>query len=273
MSVASRFRDVFRSFTVGWLNERPGELQGKTAGYRVLWSMIAPLDAAAEFMVQALQAPWPGKGTPTALPLIGRSRGMIQSQGETADEYGERMGEWFDRARELGSMLSTARAIHEYLENRPRVRIYNRAGACLEVAETTGEVTRYAAGTTSWDWDSISNPERSGYWWDIWACVYPMQWSDSPVLGSGRKLGDTPVLGVGCTMTREEHDAITGLVEQHKSAHSHMRAVIFTTDATLFDPTSPATQPDGEWGDWSGKGSGSRTVSNRNVTTCRYLEL
>jgi hypothetical protein len=274
MSVALRFRDVFRSFTVGWLNERPGQKDGKTVAYRLLWSMIAPLDAAAEVVVQSLQAPWPGQGTPTALPLIGRSRAMIRSQLETDDEYAARLLTWLDRARQFGSMLSTARALHEYLGNRPRVRVYNRAGACLEVAETTGAVTRYAAGTTAWDWDSVSNPERAGYWWNLWACVYPMQWSDSPVLDVGsRILGDTPNLGVGCTATREEHDAIVGLVRQHTSATSHMRAIIFTTDATLFDPTSPGTQPDGEWGDWGGKGSGSRTVSHRNVTSCRYMEL
>lgn len=272
--VAVRFRDAFRRFTVGWLNERPGQQNGLTAGYRVLWSMIAPLDVAAEVIVQSLQAPWPGQGTPTALPLIGRSRGMIRSQLETEAEYAVRLGTWLDRARQFGSMLSTARALHEYLGNRPRVRMYNRAGACLEVAETTGAVTRYDAGSTAWDWDSVSHPERAGYWWDLWACVYPMQWSASPVLEAGsRKLGATPNLGVGCAATREEHDAIVGLVQQHKSAHSHMRAVIFTTDATLFDPTTPASQPDGEWGDWSSKGSGSRVVSHRDVTTCRYLEL
>lgn len=274
MSVFLRFRDVFRSFTVGWLSERPGQETGRTVGYRFLWSMIAPLDAAADVMVQSLQAPWPGKGTPTALPLIGASRGMIRSQGETDAEYAARLVTWLDRARQLGSMLSTARAIHEYLGNRPRVRVYNRAGACLEVAETTGAITRYDAGTTAWDWDSVSHPERSGYWWDLWACVYPIQWAHSPVLNPGsRVLGAVPNLGVGCTATREEHDALIGLVRQHKSEHSHMRAVIFTSDATLFDPTSPGTQPDGEWGGWGGVGSGSRTVSHRNVTTCRYLEL
>ncbi len=271
MSVAVRFRDAFKAFVVGWLSDRPGQGDGKTAGYRYLWSLIAPLDAASEFMAQALQAPWPGVGTPTALPLIGRSRGMIRSQLETDDEYAARLVTWLDRSRDLGSMLSSARALHEYLGNRPRVRVYNRAGACLEMAETTGAVTRYEAGTTAWDWDSVSHPERAGYWWDIWACVYPRQWADSLPLGSVRPLGD--MFGIGCVNTVEERDALAGLVKQHKSAHSHMRAIIFTTDETLFDPTSPGTQPDGEWGAWSGRGGGSRTVSHRNTTSCRYLEL
>ncbi len=271
--VVERFRDTFRRFTVKWLSDRPGQFNGKTVGYRFLWSMISTFDDVAEAGIQAVQAPWPGRGTPTALPLIGRSRGMIRSQGETDDEYAARMISWLDRARQLGSMLSTARAIHEYLGNRPRVRVYNRAGACLEVA-ANGSVARYDAGTTSWDWDSVSNPERANYWWDLWICVYPMQWSNSPFLNAGgRKLGENGTATIGTTATRQEADAIRGLVDQHKSAHSHVRAVIFTTDETLFDPTDPTTQPDGEWGDWSGKGSGSRTVSHRDVTSCRYLEL
>ncbi len=272
--VVSRFRDSFRAYTVKWLSDRPGQRNGKTVGYRYLWSMISTFDEAAEAGVQALQAPWPGHGTPSALPYIGRSRGMIRAQNEADAEYAARMLPWLDRARQLGSMLSTSRAIHEYLANRPRVRIYNRAGACVEVAETTGDVTSYAPGTTSWDWDSVSNPERAAYWWDLWLCVYPMQWSGAPALQPGsRRLAGTHTATIGSTATREEHDAIVGLIEQHKSAHSHMRAVIFTTDETLFDPNDPTTQPDGEWGDWSGRGSGSRTVSHRNVTDCRYLEL
>lgn len=274
MALIRRFRDVFKKYTVAWLNDRPGELAGKTVGYRLLWAMIAPLDVFAEYALQAVQAPWPGRGTPSALEEIGRSRGMIRGQGETDDAYAARLLTWLERSRQYGSMLSTARAIHEYLGNRPRVRVYNRAGACLEVAASTGAVTRYAAGSTAWDWDSVSHPGRSGYWWDLWACVYPSQWTDSPVLEAGsRVLGAQPNLGVGCSATRVERDALASLVEQHTSAHSHMRAVIFTSDAALFDPAVPATQPDGQWGAWSTTGSGSRVASHRNVTSCRYLEL
>ncbi len=137
-------------------------------------------------------------------------------------------------------------------------------------ADRRGHALR--AGTTAWDWDSVSHPQRADHWWDLWVCVYPLQWSFSPVLGSGRKLGAVPNLGVGCTATREEHDALVGLLRQHKSAHSHVRAAIFTTDETLFDPTNPASQPDGEWGSWGTVGGGSRIASHRNTSTCRYLE-
>ncbi len=272
MSVTTRFRDALRNFVTPWLSDRPGQERGKTVGFRVIWSMVAAADMASNMLAESLQAPWPGLGTPTALAKIGRSRGMIRGQGESDEDYAARLTTWLDRARQYGSMLAVGRAIHEYLGNRPRVRVYNRAGFCTEIAETTGAVTKYAAGTTAWDWDSVSNPERSGYWWDLWICVYPTQWADSGLWGDGRFWGARDS-GIGHVVSRIEVDAIKSEILQYKSAHSHVRAVIWTSDETLFDPTSPATQPDGTWGQWSLPGSDPRVPGGRNTTSCRYWEL
>lgn len=272
MSVLGRFRDSVRRFITPWLSDRPGQEKGKTVGFRYVWSMVSAADNAAETLVQALQAPWPGIGTPTALAKIGRSRGMIRGQDEADADYATRMLSWLDRARQYGSMLATGRAIHEYLRNRPRVRVYNRAGACTEIAQTTGAVTHYAAGTTSWDWDSVSNPERSGYWWDLWICVYPTEWTNAGTWGDGRLWGARDS-GIGHQVTRQERDAIRSEIDQYKSAHSHVRAVIWTSDATLFDPLVPATQPNGTWGQWSSPGTDPRVPGGRITTTCRYWEL
>ncbi len=267
-----RFRDTLSRYVVPWLSERPGRLLGRTVGYRYLRTMTSQLDAIADVALDALQAPWPGRGTPTALPSIGRSRGMIRGQGESDGDYAARMIPWLDRARQYGSMLAVGRAVHEYLANRPRVRVYNRAGFCTEIAQTTGAVTKYEAGSTSWDWDSVSNPERSGFWWDLWICVYPTQWADSGLWGDGRFWGARDS-GIGHVVSRVEVDALKSEIEQYKSAHSHVRAVIWTSDETLFDPTSPATQPDGTWGQWSLPGSDPRVPGGRNTTSCRYWEL
>ena len=271
MSVLTRFRDAVRVFVTPWLSDRPGQEKGKTVGFRVVWSMVSSLDQASEMLVEALQAPWPGLGTPTALPKIGRSRGMIRGQLESNASYAARLSTWLDRARQYGSMLAVGRSIHEYLGNRPRVRVYNRAGFCTEIAAGTGVVTTFAAGTTAWDWDSVSNPERSGYWWDLWICVYPTEWADSGLWGDGRLWGARDS-GIGHRVTRPEVDAVKSEIEQYKSAHSHVRAVIFTTDATLFDPTVPASQPGGTWGQWSKTVAGGHRVASRN-STCRIWEL
>lgn len=269
-SALVRFRDAFRSYIPPWLSER---LQtGRNRGFSLLWSMIAPLDAAADVLLQGMRAAWPGKGTSTALPYIGRTRGLIRNQNETDAEYAERLRGWLDEWREAGSQLQIAKVVHEYLRTRPKVRIVNRAGKWITV-DTDGTVTTHQA---TFDWDSVSHPERAGYWSDLWLVVYsaPTQWGTSgPFLDTaGAPTWGADQLGIGHDDTREEYDALTGLLAQWKAAHSLIRAVIFTSDATLFDPTTPASLPNGQWGEWGNHNSGSRVASSRNLTTCRYWE-
>lgn len=272
MSAQVRFRDTVNRFLPVWLAERPGGFMGKTVGYRFVWTIAAMFDDLAEVAIEALQAPWPGQGTPDAFPLIGRSRAMIRGQGESDAAYAARLVTWLDRARQWGSMLAIARSVHEYLGNRPRVRVYNRAGQCLEVAQTTGAITRYPAGSTGWNWDGVDAPERSHRHHDLWICVYPDPWTRAPNIGSHRVIGSGDH-GIGHNVTRVELDAVKSEIRQYKSAHSHVVAVIWTTDATLFDPTNPATQPAGDWGFWSTRGDGSRVASGRANSSCRIWEL
>jgi hypothetical protein len=260
-----RFRDVFKLITPWWLSDRPE--QGKTVGYRYLWSMIAPLDALMEGLLQGIQAAYPGLGTPTALPFIGRARGILRGQADTDDDYAAKLRAWLDRWESAGSARGLAREIHEYLANHPRIRIVNRAGHWLTL-EQDGTITETDA---AWNWDGTSNPERAGYWSELWVIVYPTQWAKAAKWGTGEKWGGG--LGFGHDVTRKGVDALTGLFAEWKSAHSKIRAVIWTSDATLFDPSNPTSLPNGTWGQWGGKGNGPRTGSGRNISTCRYWEL
>jgi hypothetical protein len=254
-SAPLRFRDIFR--VPWWLADRPG----RTVGYRVVWTLIAMLDAFADVMLQGLQAAWPGIGTPSALPMIGRSRGIIRGQADTHATYAEKLRRWLDYWRDAGTQRAIAVALHEYLGNGPRVRVVNRAGFMTTV-DTDGTIT---TTTCAWDWDSSSNPERSGYWWDQWIIVYPTQWAVRGEFGGGDTVGGD-ALGLGHDVTRVEFDAVKGLLEQWKSAHSIVRAVIWTSDASRFDPATPASLPNGNWGQWhSGTG-----VSDRDTSTSRY---
>lgn len=268
MTVAVRFRDAFRKYIPPWLSDRSTYGVGLSAGYRFLWTMIAPLDAAAEVLVQGLQAPWPGKGTPTALPLIGRTRGMIRGEAESDDDYAARLLTWLDRWRAAGSAEAIARAIQEYCANHPKVRIVTRSGYWVTL-NTDGTITRT---TAAWSWDGASHPERAGFWSEIWVIVYPTPYAHrATTLGTGTLGADT--LGIGHLVPRTSYDAIKGLVSQWKSAHTKVRAIVWTSDATLFDPTNPGTLPDGNWGAWGTPGSGARVASSRNLSTCRYWEL
>lgn len=258
-----RFRDGFQRHIPWWLSDRREE--GKTVGYRVLWSLIAPLDAAMELLIQGLLSWFPGLGTPTALPWIGRGRGLIRWQDESDAAYAERLRAWRETHQGAGRTVELARQIHGYLRSHPRVRIVTRAGRWITV-EADGTVSRHVA---AWDWDSVSHPERSGWWSDLWIIVYPTQWALAANWGVGT-WGDVSQ-GLGHDNAADEYDAINGLVAEWKSAHSRVRAIIWTSDGTLFDPTNPSSLPNGTWGAWGTTGD-DRVPSGRNLTTCRYWE-
>lgn len=257
-----RFRDLFRRNTPWWLSERVN----KSVGYRYLWSLVAPFDAMMDVLFEGIQAAWPGVGDPGALQYIGRSRGIRRGQADTVDEYAAKLVGWLDRAEQLGSMEAIAREVHEYLRSRPRVRVVNRAGRWVTM-ETDGSITRT---TAAWDWDSVSNPERAGFWSEEWVIVYTDQFAPAGTFGDGRKFGARDS-GLGHQVTREEVDAVKSLIAEAKAAHSRVRCVIWTTDNALFDPAIPGSLPDGTWGQWS-FGNPHRIGSGRVTTTCRYWE-
>lgn len=267
MAVATRFRDIFSKYVPPWLSDRVSS--NLITGYSYLWSMIAPLDAAMEVLTQGLRAAWPGVGTPTALPLIGRMRGIIRGQGELDADYVETLRPWLDRWRTAGSMDAIAYSIHRYLSGHPRVSVVNRAGYWVQI-DTSGVVTRHQ---TAWDWDSVSNPERAGYWSEIWVMVDAEPWPrPSPKLIGDPGLTFGSPLGIGHDVGRVDYDAILGLVAQWKAAHTRVRAIIFCADPALFDPTAPLSLPDGTWGMWGDGDNTTRVLGGRNLTDCSYWE-
>jgi hypothetical protein len=258
MSNARGFRDSFRSYIPPWAANR----LERSVGYRFLYSLIAPFDVMIQTALEGAQAAWPGKGTPTALPLIARMRGLLQGESETTDHFVARLLKWLETWTDAGSDVQLVTQIHEYLGNSPMVRVVTRAGNWVTIA-ADGTISRASA---AWDWDSISNPERSGYWSDLWVIVYPCEWLVTAV----GALVDSHELGIGHAVPRVAVQAILGLVAQWKGAHTRVRAIIWSYDATLFDPANMAApgNPDGKWGEWTKYVAGVSTPA-RN-TTCRY---
>ncbi|MDX6480352.1 MAG: hypothetical protein QOG85_862, partial [Gaiellaceae bacterium] len=238
--------------------------------FRFLYALVAPLDALLDQVQQGLASWFPGRGTPTALPYIGRSRGIIRNQGESEASYAERLGRWLDTWPEAASQELIAVAIHQFLATHPRVRVITRSGLWL-TCEADGTIVRTEA---AWDWDSISHPQRNDpdapWWSDMWIVVQLSPWAQRP--GTLGDLTGDDGFALGHLATHPEVDAIKGLIAQWKGAHSRVRAVIWTTDATLFDPEEPASCPNGRWGAWGIYDGTSYVPSDRNITTCRYWE-
>ncbi len=264
MPVQIRWRDIFAKYIPPWLSNRPGF----ETGYRYLWSMIAPLDAAFDTLVQGKLAAFPGVGTPTALPLIGRMRGILRGEGESVDDYSARLQGWLELWRAAGSAEAIAASIQGFMTDHPRVRVITRSGYWITLNED-GTIDR---DLQAWDWDSAM-PERDDFWSEIWIVVYGGWGTTGPFLDTaGSPTWGEDGYGIGHDVTREAYDAIQGQLAQWKAAHTKIRAVIFTSDNDLFDPSDPSTCPDGTWGTWGSAGEGSRTLGGRNLTTCRYWE-
>jgi hypothetical protein len=263
-----RVRDLLARVLPPWLAERVQ--QKKTVGYRYLWGLIAPLDALLDMLNQGIASWFPGIGTPTSLPYIGRSRGLLRGQAETPTEYGARLSRWLEIWPDAGASELIAVSIHEFLASHPRVRIVNRSGFWLTVEED-GTIVRQEA---AWDWDSVSHPERNDpdapWWSDEWLIVQLSPWDIRPDT-LGDLTGDDG-FALGHLATHQEVDAVKGLFDQWKGAHSRFRAVIWTTDPDRFDPDEPSSCPDGTWGAWGMYDGGSYVASGRDLTSCRYWE-
>lgn len=247
------FRDSFRSYTPIWLQNRQDSISGKllNVGYRMLFSMIFPLDVAVQTMVEGLKAAWPGVGTPTANLLIGQSRGLLQGEAESSAAFAVRAVNWLNSWAEFGEYPTEelAREIQAYLANGPAVSVVDRSGHwTLLTSVADGSVASEV--NAPWDWDSVSNPERATIWSDYWIIVYPCEWAQQPTFEARKAFDHTDGFGIGCEVQRVASDAILSLVALRKGAHTTVRAIIWSYDPTLCVPGG-SNNPDGNWGCWS----------------------
>lgn len=256
--------DVLRAILPKWLTERP---TFKNA-FRMLFTMVSRLDAGTEILVQLTNARYPGVGTPTALPLIGQSRGLIRGLADTNASFALYLRQWLQLWKHAGQQAALAKAVAHYLGN-VKVKSVNRGGTMVTV-DTDGTVTTEYG--VAWDWDSKSNPEKAGHWSELWLIVYTPPWPRDGQWGVGEKWGAN-TLGFGHDVPRVDVDAVRGLLADWKRNSSRVNCIIFTYDATLFDPTTPSTMPDGYFGKWSkdDPANPGRRIRSRFVD-CRYWE-
>src|SRR5580692_9430800 len=83
----------------------------RPVGWKFLTTMVFLADTGYETLLQALYARWPGVGTPTALPLIGQSRGMIQGMTETIAAFSSRLIQWLTLWQTAGTALTLAKMV------------------------------------------------------------------------------------------------------------------------------------------------------------------
>jgi len=238
----------------------------RSVGFRFVASLIMLLDAGLEALLQALYARFPGVGTSTALPYIGRSRGLLRAYSEADDSFAAWLLGWLDLWTQAATQIGLAKVIQHYA-NGAKVKVVNRGGVMTTLNTDGSSSVNYSSG---WNWDGTSNPERAGFWSEIWIIVFLPPWAQY----TGWPGGSAPngALNISAIAT----DALRGLIATWKGAHTFCRAVIFSYDATLFDPSTPSTMPDGKFGQWSypTHTNGARLASSRYsgaFANCRYV--
>lgn len=269
MSATQNFRDGIGRFLPSWLSE--GDPENPGYGYRLIWTLVLIIDGAIEAVAGASLSAV-GRGTSLDADLVGQARGLIRNQDELDADYARRLGTWVDCAKANGGPTRLVLAIHDYLRSHPRVRVFRRDGYCITV-DTDRTVT--IDETTAFDWDSVSHPERNDVdapWWsDLFIVVYTTsgQWAFRPgTLGDAADDG----LGWGIGCSRKEADDLKSLIQTCKSCHSLIRAAIFCNDNSKFVPSDDASMPNGRWGAWGIYDGASYVPSDRDLTTCRFLE-
>ena len=243
-----------------WFRSRPGF----DRGYKVLWASAVMCDALIDALVQGIQAPWPGRGTPTALDAIGVTRGIVRGLSDTADEYAARLRAWLDKYERMGSDEAIARELHEYLRGRPMVRVVDRHGQWTEINEA-GELRTF---TAPWDWDSVSHPDAATERpTDVWIIVYGSayeHWADwSELLATH---------GLGHSVPSTESGQSISILKQWKPAHNYIRCVVWVDTPEELDPENEIGLPDGNWGNWGKDDGTGEWVPSRNLDF-RYWEF
>jgi hypothetical protein len=219
-------------------------------GYKILYTVALIGDQMIESALESVRASWPGKGTPTALPLIGQSRGLIRGRTDTDDVYAGYLVDWLTTWENAGADQQVVTEIRNYLGGDPTVTLVDRAGHWTTI-NPDRSITQV---TAAWDWDSISGFDKysaalihdtdNPWWSDQWIIVYPPPWAVQTTY-TGPSDGNE---GIGLQNTQQDVDAIASILGSFKGAHTFIRAIIWSFDPTKFIPTNPTA--DGNYGNW-----------------------
>jgi hypothetical protein len=263
------FRETVRRILPPWLLDRPPT---KTVGFRLLYGIIAVLDASMQALGEGMRAAFPELGTPTALGYHGRDRRIVRGPTAGAAYYAAQLLDWLKLWRAAGSAYAVTRALQTFLAPASHVvRVVTRDGVWWTL-EADGTISYAKTSPTNWNWDSVSHPDNQDRYWDFWIIVYDPSiptdgtWTDVGAWGIDKSFGqDISITDV---------ETIKTLIRQWKGAHAHPVCLIWSYDGAAFDPEAPAgdlSLPDGTWGNWSKDDSGNRMRSR--FDTARYWEV
>ena len=264
----TQFRQSLNFDVPSWLSDRAG----KNVGFRILWSIATAIDGVIQYAMDGVEARLPGAGTASALPYIGRDRGIIRGAEETDASYADRLVQWLDYWRAAGNAYVLIFALQAYLPVKAKIKLVTRSSVWYTL-DVDGSLSFVKA--SNWDWDSLSNPERAGRWSDFWIIIDPVNFPKDGQWGDGTSFwGEAPKQVFGSDCTAAVAKSVIDIVSQWKGPHTHFDTLILSYNASQFDPLATPGDPglpDGWYGVWS-RNSGGSQIATRTLDA-RYWEL
>lgn len=253
------FRDSMRNFIPPWLSARTSI--EKTTAFRFLYCIAWLADIGTEHAVQALQARYPGLGTPTALPYIGRDRRIFRGFAENDASYSSRLVNWLSTHKRAGNPFGIMHEVQAYLTPyTPMMRIVNNSGTWYTLnpdgTEAVHETWVTSLADSNWNWDDDgAHPIRFALiiYSDQGPFTKDRKWGDGGKWGDGRTWGTSA--------TREQVDTIKAIIAARKNAGDVCEQIIIAFDPASFDPTAAQGSPglpDGNWNLWPNRLSTAR---------------
>lgn len=171
-------RDLILAICPPWLTR--GTLPGNPgiAG-RLMYGFGLLGDSVLEKLSQGVYARMPGRGTPTANPLLGNDRVLSQAPGEPSGSFAQRLQGAFDAWATAGSDAAVLRQILIYFTPYlPLTRVVSNSGVWSWYEANTSnfqDVPPVHYQVNSWDWDDVESAAIPGQpaWWRDWLLVFP----------------------------------------------------------------------------------------------------
>src|SRR5580704_10542471 len=237
-------QSTLSSYVPNWIANLPGS----NSLFKFLWTVERLSLCLQEIAFEGQMAAYPGVGTPTALPLIGASRDLLQGANEPQADYIARLINWINIGKQRGSGLALARAVQSFLAQPGGtylvVRVQCRNG---DFFQSNADRSTTVGNNPAWDWDNLGGwVNGTGFippatiansWTDIWVLVQDFtthytSFTDTNWLaawGSGTETIDSmisPTIPPG----------VFGIVKGYKGLVNYSRAVVLVPDPTSFTP-------------------------------------
>lgn len=228
MSIAT-FRESLRNISVPFLLG--------FVGVRLGYAVGLVIDAMGDATRESIKARMPGVADVSALPYLGRDRGLFQGPNETPTAFAARLSNSMLARRRSGTAGEALRQLREYFSPSYIAHLYHVSDRSVwhSIDQITGVVTKTRVNPPNWKWDGNSYGITGGspWWWRVWIILDGTSWVAEGVWGTST-WGDGGTWG--CTALPAESTAVNRIVAAFRCAKVQVVNVIVAFTPGMFAP-------------------------------------